>query len=107
MSACMHLTNADGSHHFLTPKPLFIRNLPKGEDSYSFGFRSGCNDSMGLNGYGMMRLHEVTWGDSLLHPLKYQYQYDANRALDDDQYGLGYGHGFSYCGTAANAVVGF
>ncbi len=107
LSGCLRLTNPDGSWNSLTPHPMFLRNIPTGNDSYSQGFRAGCNDSMGLSGYGALRFHEVTWGDSLSQPLKYQYAYDANRAITDNQYSLGVGHGYGYCGVAANAVIGF
>ena len=107
LSACMKLTNEDGSWNAFTPRPLFLRNIPKGQDGFSQGFRDGCNDSLGLNGYGGLRFHEVTWGNSIAKPLIYEYNYDANRAMDDEQYSLGVGHGFSYCGVAANAVIGF
>jgi hypothetical protein len=59
---------------------------------------------MGLSGYGLLRLHEVKIENG---KIGYQYFYDANRAMSDEQYDLGYGHGHSYCGVAANAVIGF
>jgi hypothetical protein len=95
---------SDGNWNAFTPHPLFIRNIPEDSSSFSQGFRAGCNDSMGLSGYGALRLHEIKIENGAL---RYQYLYDANRAMEDDQYSLGFGHGFSYCGVAANAVIGF
>ncbi len=96
--------NSDGTWNALTPRPLFIRNIPEDNSSFSQGFRAGCNDSMGLSGYGALRLHEIKIDSG---NLEYKYFYDANRAMNDEQYSLGFGHGFSYCGVAANAVIGF
>lgn len=107
LSACSTFTNEDGSWNAMTPRPLFLRNIPEEDDSFSQGFRDGCNDSMGLSGYGGLRFHEIRWGDSITNPIKYEYNYNAIRAMEDDQYSLGFGHGFSYCGVAANAVIGF
>jgi hypothetical protein len=101
------LTAEDGRWSLASPRPLYLRNIPDGDDSYSSGFRAGCNDSMGISGYGAMQLYEWKLGSSLLSPVEYTQQYNANRALEDSQYSLGFGHGFSYCGVAANAVIGF
>lgn len=97
-------TRDDGRWTALSPRPLFIRNIPDDPSDYSEGFRGGCNDSMGLSGYGGLRLHEVRIERG---SLRYKYFYDANRALEDKQYQLGYRHGYFYCGVAANAVIGF
>ncbi|PIR39246.1 MAG: hypothetical protein COV35_01650 [Alphaproteobacteria bacterium CG11_big_fil_rev_8_21_14_0_20_39_49] len=96
--------NSDGTWNAMTPRPLFLRNIPEDGSSYSQGFRAGCNDSMGLSGYGALRLHEVKIRKG---KMEYKYFYDANKAMSDGQYSLGFGHGFSYCGVAANAVIGF
>ena len=100
LSACS-LTGEDGKWKWYTPRIWhFKKNIPQDNNPYSSGFRGGCNDGMGLSGYGAHRLHEIrTTG--------YGYYYNSDIALTDEQYKQGYNDGFNYCGTAANSVVGF
>lgn len=40
---------------WLDPSPAFLRNLPRGDDSYSQGFRDGCKTTVGIVGPGFQR----------------------------------------------------
>jgi len=72
------------------PKPLFLSNLPQGDDKYSQGFRDGCYNFIGQNGYGMARLY-----DRPINPIY----------ITDDLYQEGYRHGDRYCGIYINKNI--
>lgn len=109
LAACGGVTDKDGNHHILTPKPLFIRNIPAGNDSYSAGFRAGCNDYMGIAGFGGHRFHDpYTFAGMFGAQVSNQaYQYDPSRGLKEPLYATGHAHGSNYCGIASNAAVGY
>jgi hypothetical protein len=54
-----------------------------GYDSYSIGWRDGCNTYTGIIGEGLLR--------------NYDYAMDNNRALKDKDYYLGFRVGQDYC----------
>lgn len=58
LSGCFQNLDANANPGFLTPRPMFLSNLPKGDDSFSIGFREGCYNFIGQNGYGMMRFFD-------------------------------------------------
>ena len=47
---------ADGKPGIFSPQAVFLRNLPQGDDNYSQGFRDGCYNAIGTNGYGLQRI---------------------------------------------------
>jgi hypothetical protein len=108
-TGCGGFVDEKGNHQAFTPAPLLIRNLPTGDDDYSQGFRDGCNDYIGIAGFGGQRLMDsstfptalVTSNDNM------KYRYDPNKALHNELYALGMKHGGNYCGIAANAAVGY
>lgn len=67
----------------LAPAPMFMRNTPEDEDSFSQGFRDGCSSYLGFVGSGMLRLRP--------------FKYDVNRSLQDQLYARGFREGASYC----------
>ncbi len=66
----------------MSPRPLFMSNLPGGDDSYSTGFREGCQTTISY-GEGMLRM--------------YDFAYDIDRGLKDKEYYAGYRAGTVYC----------
>jgi hypothetical protein len=68
---CFQDIDANGNPGFLTPRPMFLSNLPRGDDSFSIGFREGCYNFIGQTGYGIMRMFdkpenaEIHQGDKL------------------------------------------
>ncbi|MCD6034892.1 MAG: hypothetical protein K0R63_633 [Rickettsiales bacterium] len=82
LSACGALYGEENRYGMFTPMPTWMRNLPKGDDSFSKGFRDGCYHFMGQNGQGMLRLY-----DSSPNPL----------AVYDRLYQQGYDNGDRYC----------
>ena len=72
-----------GRHQMWTPEPMGMSGLPDGDDSYSQGFRDGCNVSLGIVGSGMLRAHG--------------FAYDVNRGIEDRKYYRGYRLGNNYC----------
>lgn len=73
-----------------SPKPLFLSNLPQGDDSYSIGFRSGCYNFLGQVGYGLNRMYDVS--------------YDATY-IGDRLYNQGYKNGDRYCSVFVNRDI--
>lgn len=83
LASCADTYQNFGKHKWDTPAPLFLRGIPQGDDSYSLGFRDGCNTMMGVIGSGMLRMHE--------------FSQDINRSIEDKDYYLGYRLGQNYC----------
>lgn len=85
LSACAQdYSLTQGRHAFWTPEPLFMANLPDGDDSYSQGFRDGCNTAIGSTGSAMLRsAHDIA--------------FDVNRGIEDRDYYRGYRIGNNYC----------
>lgn len=48
--------NEDEENPGWVPKRAYVRGLPTGNDSYSMGFRAGCQTIMGIVGAGTMRM---------------------------------------------------
>ncbi len=82
LAGCTDTYQNYGKHGFWTAKPMFL-SMPEGDDSYSIGFRDGCNTMIGAIGSGFLRGHEVA--------------YDPNRGLQDAEYYRGYAFGRSHC----------
>lgn len=91
LSSCMNPIDSAGNLSVFAPKPIFLRNLPQGNDSYSVGFRQGCYNMIGQTGQGMMRMYDSP--------------YDAVDYLNDDLYNQGYKHGDRHCGTYVNRGI--
>ncbi len=72
-----------GRHSYFSGQPLFMANLPQGDDSYSQGVRDGCNTAVGQIGSGYLRSFGMA--------------YDPNRGLEDQDYYMGYRIGNNYC----------
>jgi len=73
----------EGRRGLFTPRPFQMRGIPQGDDSYSRGFRDGCNISIGMIGSGLHRMDG--------------FGYDPNRGIEDKDYYLGYRTGDFYC----------
>ena len=87
LTGCMEFTtywDDAGRHHFLTPAPLFMPDLPDGDDSYSQGCRDGCHTALGVVGSGMVRA-------------AHDFEMDVTRAIEDKMYYKGYKDCESYC----------
>ncbi len=66
-----------------SPTPPLLRAIPEGNDSFSTGWRDGCNTYLGFVGEGVMRMRPFT--------------FDVNRSLKDPLYAAGYREGASLC----------
>jgi len=86
LPSCVTLTDDNGRPGFMSPNTLFLRNLPQGDDNYSMGFRDGCYNFMGQNGFGLLRMYD--------RPLRVE-----DNLLTDNLYQQGYRHGDRYCGV--------
>ncbi len=67
----------------LVPRRAYIRGLPTGDDSYSVGFRDGCQTILGITGSGTLRLLSE--------------RIDAERMVSDSMYVRGWHDGDGYC----------
>ena len=86
LSACITLLDEGAKPGLFSPKPLFLRNLPQGEDRYSIGFRDGCYNIMGQTGFGLIRMY-----DRPINPNK--------NFITNEQYQQGFRQGDRYCGV--------
>ena len=68
---------------YSSPMPQFLRNIPEGQDSFSVGWRDGCNTYLGFTGSGFVQMRGFT--------------YDINRSLKDKQYTSGFREGANLC----------
>lgn len=66
-----------------SPTPMLLRDIPQGQDSFSVGWRDGCNSYLGFTGSGLMQFRGYT--------------YDINRSLTDKMYAAGFREGASLC----------
>lgn len=73
-------SNGFGSY---SPTPVLMRNVPQGNDSFSVGWRDGCNTYLGFTGSGLIETRSFT--------------FDINRSLSDKQYAAGFREGASMC----------
>lgn len=74
-----------GREGMMTPRPYRLDGIPQGDDSYSQGFRDGCNTAMGVVGSGLLNsMYESSY-------------IDANRVVSDEDYNQGKTLGFNYC----------
>lgn len=91
LSGCFQDLDAIGNPGFLTPEPIFLRNLPKGSDSFSQGFRDGCYNFVGQAGYGISRMFDKTPDPKFLKT--------------DNLYWDGYNNGDRYCSVYVNKDI--
>lgn len=80
---------ANGKPGFSSPRALFLSNLPQGDDNYSQGFRDGCYNFIGVNGFGMQRIFTKS-------------PRVADELYMDALYRRGYTDGDRYCGVYVN-----
>lgn len=66
-----------------SPMPFYLRDIPDGKDSFSVGWRDGCNTYMGFAGSGLVQMRGFT--------------YDIERSLKDKQYAAGFREGANLC----------
>ncbi len=50
-------TAENGKASALAPQPLYLAGVPSSDDNYSQGYRDGCYNAFGNNGFGLIRLH--------------------------------------------------
>ncbi len=67
----------------MAPVPMGMRNVPDGQDSFSVGWRDGCNTYLGFTGSGLVQMRG--------------FSYDINRSLQDRMYATGFREGASLC----------
>lgn len=72
-----------GAEETMGPTNMFLRNLPQGNDSYSVGFRDGCNTYMAYQGTGVLQFKE--------------FRQDNARMIEDQMYAMGYEDGRNHC----------
>lgn len=72
-----------GAEETMGPTNMFLRNLPQGNDSYSVGFRDGCNTYMGIIGTSVLQFKE--------------FRQDNARMIEDQMYATGYEDGRNHC----------
>ena len=68
---------------YSSPAPELLRDIPDGQDSFSIGWRDGCNTYLGFTGSGLLQMRSFT--------------YDINRSLKDKQYTSGFREGANLC----------
>jgi hypothetical protein len=92
LNSCVTLLDDEGHEGSFSPKPLFLKNLPQDESPYSMGFRDGCHNFIGQNGFGIMRMYDrpPNPDDSLITNALYQ---------------QGYKQGDRYCGVYVNRGI--
>lgn len=72
------------------PDPIFMKNLPQGNDPFSIGFRDGCRNIIGNVGYGMQRF--------VAEPTRPEY-------IGNPDYKKGYKEGDRYCSIYVNKSI--
>lgn len=89
-TACV--TTIDGNSYpgSFSPKAMFLK-LPQGDDSYSIGFRDGCYNFIGQNGFGLQRMYDK--------PIREDVE------MTDEMYFSGYRDGDRYCGVYVNKHI--
>lgn len=92
LSSCVTLLDDAGRPGSFSPKPMFLNNLPQGDDNYSLGFRDGCYNFVGQSGFGLSRVYD--------RPISV----DSGR-LYDTFYQQGYRHGDRYCSVFVNRGI--
>ena len=90
LSACGSTIGENGPKGLMSPMPMLLRGLPQGNDNFSLGFREGCYNFIGQNGYGLNRIY-----DAPVNP----------EHITDSQYREGYKHGARYCGVYINKSI--
>lgn len=91
MTACGPLIGENtGPYGMFSPKPMLMRGLPQGDDAFSKGFRDGCYNFMGQNGYGLLRIYDIP---------------PAPEYVNNKLYKLGYIRGDRHCGVYVNKGI--
>jgi hypothetical protein len=88
LTACDTIAE-NGKPGFSSPKPFLLNGLPQGNDNYSEGFRDGCHNAIGHNGFGMQRI--------FTKPPRAQ-----DELYMDALYRRGYRDGDRHCGVYVN-----
>ncbi len=65
--------------------PMFMGDLPAGNDSYSLGFRQGCSSALSIIGVGGVSTFQN------------EISLDTNRKSEDPLYHKGWNSGNNYC----------
>ena len=91
LCSCFQNLDAYGNPGLFTPRPLFLSNLPKGNDDFSRGFRDGCHNFVGQTGYGINRMFDRAPDPQFLQT--------------DDLYWSGYTNGDRYCSVYVNKDI--
>jgi hypothetical protein len=92
LTSCVSLVDDEGHEGALSPRPMFLKNLPQDESPYSMGFRDGCYNFIGQNGYGVMRYYD--------RPANPDNDYITNQL-----YQQGFKQGDRYCGVYVNRGI--
>ena len=88
--SCGPVIGEKGPKGYLSPMPVLLRGLPEGEDAFSKGYRDGCYNFIGQNGYGLHRVYSAE---------------PDPKFIVDEQYRMGYKHGARYCGVYINKKI--
>lgn len=88
LSGCFQDVDALSNPGLFTPRPIFLSGLPRGDDSFSIGFRAGCYNFIGQTGSGLMRMFDKPA--------------DPDVPADDALYWDGYRNGDRYCSVYVN-----
>lgn len=59
----------------LKPFPLYLKNLPQGNDSFSKGYREGCINIVGQSGSGLLRIYDKSKDPQMLSDDLYNQAY--------------------------------
>lgn len=90
LSSCSYVDENSEFHNLL--KPLFLRNLPKGNTPYNMGFRDGCYHFIGQISVGMLRVYN--------HPANPDPEYSGSSVYKE-----GYKQGGRYCSVYVNNLI--
>ena len=88
--SCGPVIGQKGPKGYMSPMPLLLRGLPEGDDAFSTGYRDGCYNFIGQNGYGLHRIYDAEPDPEF---------------LTDKQYRMGYKYGARYCGVYVNRDI--
>lgn len=87
LNSCSYIDENSEFAYFT--QPYLLRNLPRGDDYFSTGFRDGCYNSVGQNSFGMLRIYD--------HPFNPDISYIKSPLYKD-----GYKQGGRYCSAYVN-----
>ncbi|MCE3232154.1 MAG: hypothetical protein K0R98_411 [Rickettsiaceae bacterium] len=90
LNSCVTLLDDEGHEGAFSPRPMFLKNIPQDESNYSMGFRDGCYNYIGQNGFGLNREYD--------RPVRPE-------LITDSLYQQGYKQGDRYCGVYVNKGI--